>query len=173
MRGASSSFGIVTSIQVETFAAPDSVTVFSYSWDLSAADAASAAQQFQNFAQTNIPQEFGADLNVERGSSSGRVFVELTGGWYAPADQFAAVITPLLNTLPTPSGKMVIPGTYIESVQYLGKLGRLDTSGIADTHDTFYAKSLMTPEASPMTSTALNAFMSYLGDKGFTADTVC
>jgi hypothetical protein len=31
----------------------------------------------------------------------------------------------------------------------------------------------MTPEASPMTITALNAFMSYLGDTGFTADTVC
>ena len=173
MRGASGSFGIVTSIQVETFAAPDSVTMFSYSWDLSAADAASAAQQFQNFVQTNIPQEFGAELDLGRGSSSGRVSFSLTGGWYAPTDQFAAVITPLLDTLPPPSGQTITPGTYIESVQYLGGLGRLSTSGIADTHDTFYAKSLMTPEASPMTSTALNAFMSYLGDAGFTADTVC
>ena len=147
--------------------------MFSYSWDLSAADAASAVQQFQNFVQTNIPQEFGAELDIQRGSSSGRVSFGLTGGWYAPDDQFAAVITPLLNTLPTPSGQTITPGTYIESVQYLGGIGRLDTSGIADTHDTFYAKSLMTPEASPMTSTALNAFMGYLGDAGFTADTVC
>ena len=66
-------------------------------------------------------------------------------------------------------------GTYIESVQNLGGLNRLNsnTSGIADIHDTFYAKSLMTPEASPMTITALNAFMTYLGETGFTADTVC
>ena len=172
LRGASGSFGIVTSIQVETFAAPDSATIFSYSWDLSAADAASATQQFQNFVQTNIPQEFGAELNIGRGSSSGRVSFTLAGGWYAPADQFAAVIAPLLNTLPTPLGQTITPGTYIESVQNLGGLGRLNTNGIADTHDTFYAKSLMTPEASPMTITTLNAFMSYLGDTGFTADTV-
>ena len=58
-------------------------------------------------------------------------------------------------------------------MQILGALGRLNTSGIADTHDTFYAKSLMTPEASPMTIKALNAFMSYLGDAGFAAETVC
>ena len=89
MRGASSSFGIATSIQVETFAVPDSATMFSYFWDLSAADAAHATQQFQNFVQTDIPQEFGAYLVVERGSSSGMVHFGLTGGWYAPADQFA------------------------------------------------------------------------------------
>ena len=171
MRGASGSFGVVTSIQVETFAAPDSATVFEYSWELSAADAAKATQQFQNFVLTNIPQEFGAELVLGRGSSSGSVSFGLTGGWYAPTDQFAAVIAPFLNTLPTPSRQAITPGTYIESVQNLG--GRLNTSGIPDTHDTFYAKSLMTPEASPMTITALNAFMSYLGDIGFTADTVC
>ena len=172
MRGASGSFGIVTSIQVETFAAPNSATIFSYSWDLSAADAASATQQFQNFVQTNIPQEFGAYLVVERGSSSGMVHFGLTGGWYAPADQFAAVIAPFLNTLPTPSEQTVTSGTYIEGAQSVSGINRLNTSGIPDVHDTFYAKSLMTPEASPMTITALNAFMSYLGYTGFTADTV-
>jgi len=145
--------------------------LFSYSWDLSAADAASAAQKFQNFVQTNIPQEFGADFDLGRGSSRGRVSVLVTGGWYAPANQFAAVITPFLNTLPKPSAQTITPGTYIESVQSLGGLGRLNTSGIADTHDTFYAKSIMTPEASPMTSKALNAFMTYVGDAGFTANT--
>jgi FAD/FMN-containing dehydrogenase len=173
LRGASGSFGIITSIQFKTFAAPNSATIFSYTWDLSAADAASATQQFQNFVQTNIPQELGAELDIKSGSSSGRVSFSLTGGWYASADQFAAVIAPLLNTLPTPSGQTITPGTYIESVQYLGGLNLLNTSGIADTHDTFYAKSLMTPEASPMTITALNAFMSYLGDTGFKANTVC
>ena len=97
----------------------------------------------------------------------------LTGGWYAPADQFAAVIAPFLNTLPTPSEQTVTPGTYIEGAQSVSGINRLNTSGIPDVHDTFYAKSLMTPEASPMTITALNAFMSYLGYTGFTADTVC
>ena len=172
MRGASGSFGVVTSIQVETFAAPASATVFTYTWDFSAAEAANATQQFQNYVQGNIPQEFGAEIDLGRGSASGRVAFSLVGGWYAPADEFAAVIAPFLDNLPSPSQQTITPGTYIESVQNLGGLGRLSTTGIPDSHDTFYAKSITTPEASPMTSTALNAFMSYLGDEGFTADTV-
>jgi hypothetical protein len=172
LRGASGSFGVVTSIQVETFAAPDSATIFQYSWDFSATEAADATLQFQKFVQGDIAQEFGAEFNIGRGSSSGRVSFELVGGWYAPANKFAAAIAPLLNNLPTPSRQTITPGTYINSVQNLGGLGRLSTTGIPDGHDTFYAKSLMTPEASPMTSTALNAFMSYLGGAGFTANTV-
>ena len=164
--------GVVTSIYAKTFAAPASATVFQYTWDLSAAEAAEATEQFQNYVQTDIPQEIAAEIVLSKGSSEGRVSFGLTGGWYAPAEQFDAVIAPLLYNLPTPSKKTITPGTYIESVQNLGGLGRLDTSGIADTHDTFYAKSLMTPEASPMTLDALNAFMSYLGSAGFTADTV-
>ena len=31
----------------------------------------------------------------------------------------------------------------------------------------------MTPETSPMTITALNAFMNYLGNEGFIANMVC
>ena len=94
------------------------------------------------------------------------------GGWYAPADQLAAVIAPFLDALPPPSKKKITSGTYIESVQYLGG-GRLNTTDIPDKPHTFYTKSIMTPEASPMTIKALNAFMCYLGDAGFTADTVC
>ena len=173
LRGSSSSIGVVTSIRVKTFAAPPSASIFEYNWDLKAADAASATEHFQNFIHTNIPQEIGGDIVLTKGSSRGRVNFIFTGGWYAPVDQFAAVVAPFLNVLPPPSKQKITSGTFIESVQILGALGRLNTSGIADTHDTFYAKSLMTPEASPMTIKALNAFMSYLGDAGFAAETVC
>lgn len=169
-RGASGSFGIVTSIQVKTFAAPESATVFEYTWDFSAADAAAAALEFQEFVQGNIPQEFAAEIDIERGSANGRVSFELVGGYYAPPEGFAAVITPYLNKLPTPSRQSVTPGTYIASVENLGNTNQLNTTGVADGHDTFYAKSLMVPEASPMTSEALNAFMAYAGSTGFTAD---
>ena len=172
-RGASSSIGVVTSIRVNTFAAPPSATIFVYNWDLSDADAASATKQFQNFVQTNIPAEFSGDIIFQKGSSRGRVNLGLTGGWYGPPDQLAKVIAPFLNALPPPGGQNISSGTYIESVEILGRLGRLNTTGIPDTRDTFYAKSIMTPEASPMTIKTLNALMSYLGDTGFTAtDTV-
>ncbi|KAF8149346.1 glucooligosaccharide oxidase [Crassisporium funariophilum] len=171
LRGASGSFGIVTSIHAKTFAAPASSTVFEYHWDLSAADAAKATAAFQNYVLTNIPQEFGAEIVLGQGSAKGRVSFGLTGGWYAPANQFNGVIAPLLANLPKPSSKKLTVGTYINSVQYLGGLDRLNTVGIPDGSDTFYAKSLMTPEASPMSSAALNAFMNYLANNGAEANT--
>ena len=163
--------GVVTSIQVKTFPAPTSATVFRYDWDLNVADAASATEQFQNFVnEANIPQEIAGDILLLKGSSKGRVGFGWTGAWYGPADQFAAVIAPFLKTLPPPSRQSITAGTYIQSVETIG--GRLNTTGIADKHDTFYAKSIMTPEKEPMSTKALNAFMAYLGDSGYTADTV-
>ena len=96
----------------------------------------------------------------------------MVGGWYGPANEFKAVVDPYLTNLPPPSWKNVTSGTYIESVQNLGGSNQLNTTGVPDVHDTFYAKSLMTPEVSPMTITALTAFMNYVGSVGFTMDMV-
>ena len=113
-----------------------------------------------------------AEIVLSKGSSKGRVNFGLTGGWYAPADEFDDFIEPLLNTLPPYSEKTITAGTYIKSVENLGGLGRLNSTGVPDTHDTFYAKSIMTPEKAPMSINALNALTSYLGNQGFAANTV-
>ncbi|KAF9474996.1 glucooligosaccharide oxidase [Pholiota conissans] len=169
LRGASSSFGIVTSIHANTFAAPSSTTIFEYNWDLTAAAAASALTAFQNFVNgPSLPQEFAGELVLGSGSSKGRVSFGLTGGWYGPANQYAAVIAPFLATVPTPQSKKLTVGTYIASVQYLGGLGRLNTTTIPDSTDTFYAKSLMTP---PLVSAQGTAFMNYLASQGFGTNT--
>ncbi|KDR69186.1 hypothetical protein GALMADRAFT_272070 [Galerina marginata CBS 339.88] len=172
LRGSSSSFGIVTAIHAITFAAPSSVTVFEYSWNLSASEASSSLAAFQSFVLSpNFPQEFGGEIVLTPGSSKGRVAFGIHGGWYAPADQFNTVIAPLLAKLPTPANKTLTVGTYINSVQLLGGLGRLNTVGIPDTPNTFYAKSLMTPEASPMSNASMNAFTTYLANDGFGTNT--
>jgi len=174
LRGSSSSFGIVTSIRAKTFSAPASSTIFQYTWDLSASSAASAIGAFQTFVLSpSLPQEFGAELVLGVGSSKGRVYFGLTGGWYASADHFGTVIKPFLAALPKPASKKLTVGTYINSVQYLGGLGRLNTTGIPDSHDTFYAKSLMTPEGSPMSNASRTAFVNYLANQGFKTNTVC
>ena len=74
--------------------------------------------------------------------------------------------------VPKPQTKKLTVGTYINSVQYLGGLGRLNTTGIPDSTDTFYAKSLMTPTASPISAAAGTAFMTYLANQGFGTSTV-
>ncbi|KAF9541279.1 glucooligosaccharide oxidase [Agrocybe pediades] len=174
LRGSSSSFGIVTTVHANTFAAPSSATVFEYNWDLSASQAAAATAAFQSFVvSSSLPQEFGAELVLGAGSKKGRVSFGLTGGWYAPANQLAAVLAPYLKAVGVkPQSQTVTPGTYIESVGILGGLtgNRLNTSVAPDGHDTFYAKSLMTPEAQPMSAKSLQAFYDYLGSTGFSAD---
>ncbi|KAF8988419.1 glucooligosaccharide oxidase [Cyathus striatus] len=171
LRGSSGSFGITTAIQVKTYAAPSSVTVFTYNWDLTASAAASALGAYQTFAQSSVPAQLGMEVVLGKGSSSGRVSFEITGGWYGAADQCSGAIAPLLNSLPSPQSSSVKPGSYIDSVSAFSFADSLDTTTAPDTHDTFYAKSLMTPQASPISASALSSFMSYLGSSGFSTST--
>jgi hypothetical protein len=173
MRGSAGSFGITTSITVKTFPAPPSATIFQYGWDMSVTDASNGIATFQSFVQTNIPPEFGAEINLGRGSASGKVSFQLVGGWYGAANKLDATIAPLLAKLPTNPQTSVNPGSYINSVQLLVGGQSLDTTLAPDRNDTFYAKSLMTPESSPMSPAAIQAFISYLANEGFSSTMVC
>ncbi|GLB42538.1 putative oxygen-dependent FAD-linked oxidoreductase family protein [Lyophyllum shimeji] len=55
LRGAASSLGIATSLEVTTFPAPPSATIFQYTWDLNIASASQAIASFQSFVQIDIP----------------------------------------------------------------------------------------------------------------------
>ena len=169
MRGAGGSFGIATSIEVTTHPAPPSATVFQYTWDLSVKDATDAVAAFQSFVETGVPSEFGAYLNLGKGSASGRVVLDLNGGWYGRANDFNATIAPFLSKISTTPKTTLNIGSYINSVTVFGQgtgSQSLNTSA-PDKRNTFYAKSLMTPENSPMSTSAIMAFMNYLAYKGF------
>ncbi|KAF8219076.1 FAD-binding domain-containing protein, partial [Tricholoma matsutake] len=172
MRGSGGSFGITTSIEVTTHPAPPSVTVFGYDWDLSVADAANWIAAFQKFVQTDIPPQFGPYLNLTKGSASGRVRIQLSGGWYGPAGGLNTTIAPFLSQIPTSPRTILNVGTYINSVEIFGRYGgypSINTSTGPDFHDTFYAKSIMTPESSPMSISAITAFMNCLAYEGFSS----
>ncbi|KAF8166661.1 hypothetical protein K438DRAFT_1921482 [Mycena galopus ATCC 62051] len=171
IRGASPSFGIVTSIEVATFAAPASTTVFEYGWNsMTIAQATNAIASLQTFSATNIPAGFGAELVFGKGPSKSTVNVGLTGAWYGAASSFASIIAPYLATLPPTSYSTITPGSYIASVSNLAGQ-TLNTASAAETPDTFYAKSLMTPSGSPMSTAAITAFVTYMAVQGYTSDT--
>ena len=165
MRGSAPSFGITTSIEVKTFEAPPSATAFKYTWNsLDAADAVKGIAAFQRFVQSNIPPEFGAEINLFNGSTPGTVRFSLLGGWYGPESELAGVLSPFLAQLPQNPLVKLVPGTYLNSVTYLGG-GSLNTTQPEGTN-TFYAKSLMTPQNSPMSTEAITAFINYLANEG-------
>ncbi|KAF9556534.1 FAD-binding domain-containing protein [Agrocybe pediades] len=171
LRGASGSFGITTSITFKTYPVPSSATILGYDWDLSASAAADALGKFQTYVTTNIPKEFGPELTLTKGSSQGRVRFSLGGGWYGAASGLDAVLQPFLSQMPAPSNSGRNVGTYINSVASLTGGLPLNTASGPDTHDTFYAKSLTTPQASPITAASRTAFMNYLANDGFNANT--
>jgi hypothetical protein len=174
MRGAGPSFGITTSITVKTFAVPPSVTIFQYTWDLNVTTASSFLNAYQTFSLGQIPPQFGSELLLMRGSRQGRVSVTLQGVWYDVAGKFDAVVRPLLMKVDQrPMNQTVEVGRYIDSVAFFGGMGdRLNTSNVPDAFDTFYVKSLLTPESQPMTRGSCQALIQYLANEGFQAQIV-
>ncbi|KAF7370993.1 Glucooligosaccharide oxidase [Mycena sanguinolenta] len=138
IRGASPSFGIVTSIE------PPCSSMAGNSMDITTASNAIAA--LQTFAATNISAQFGAELVFGRGPSNSHVNVGLTGAWYGAANLFSSTIAPYLSTLPTPSWSTITPGSYINERVYSCKPAAFEYfDGYRDTgyvlyqvaHDTF------------------------------------
>ncbi|KAK7054995.1 hypothetical protein VNI00_003458 [Paramarasmius palmivorus] len=177
IRGAGPSFAIVTSFEFLTFPTPTYSVIYTYSWHLSISDASAALQKFQNFTLTsNVPPEMAAEINLSRGSERGFVSFTVAGAWYGSvADGGKALnesLVPLLKELPAPNGVgRQGNGTYIDTVVILANSDKgLDTS-TPDGNDTFYAKSLMTPEGEPMNDQATTAFMRYLAEDGFDSET--
>ncbi|KAJ8078354.1 hypothetical protein PM082_000561 [Marasmius tenuissimus] len=146
LRGAAPSFGITTSIEVETFPVPTYSVIFSYTWDLGAQTASQALIDFQNFITntTDLPHKFGGGLTFSKGTNQGDLVFILIGGWYGPQGKLDEVLTQFLGKMPKPATNDRLGNrTYIDSVRELS--GGLDTSNVADERDTFYARSLMTP----------------------------
>ncbi|KAF8149355.1 glucooligosaccharide oxidase [Crassisporium funariophilum] len=168
MRGSGGSFGIATSITVKTFPAPPSATIFSFNWHFTADDAADALGKFQDFVLTDAPAEFGAEMVFTKGDVQGNVSVGLAGGWYGPSDQLNKTLAPFMRVMPPPREMSFDIGDYLHSAVNLAG-GSLNTMSAPDGTDTFYAKSLMTPQDSPMSDAARKAFLSSLANEGFTA----
>lgn len=171
LRGSASSFAIVTSIQVKTFPAPPTGTIFQYSWDgLNATTASQIIATIQRFVQVNdIPPHLGGEINLFRGAVIGTISISFAGGWYSPIENLNATIIPLLHQLPATSRTSFFTGTYLATAENLAG-GSLDTKLAPDGHDTFYAKSLLTPESSPMSDAAILAYTRYLANQGFSAE---
>ncbi|KAF7326967.1 Glucooligosaccharide oxidase [Mycena venus] len=171
MRGAGPSFGITTSIEFSVFTAPASVIVFQYNWQLDVASAATALDTFQKFViEPDLPQEFGAEIVLTRGAIAGNVSFGLTGAWHGDPSLLNGTVAPFLAAMPPLNAVTLTPNDWIGSVEFLAG-STLNTSTAPDYTDTFYAKSLMTPQASPMNKAARTAFMNGLAHEGFTSNT--
>jgi hypothetical protein len=164
LRGAGDSFGIVTTFYIQTEAAPtDGIVYFQYSIPdtyTSAATAASIFLHLQDFAlNTSV-----VDRNIGFGVYMTGSAFSISGTFFGTLDNFTSTIAPeLLRTLPAPSSQNVQTMAWLDAQVQLGG-EPLATPLNYTAHDSFFAKSLVTPTESPLTEAGLEAFFQYIID---------
>ncbi|OAV99047.1 hypothetical protein PTTG_02415 [Puccinia triticina 1-1 BBBD Race 1] len=174
LRGAGSSYGIMTAMRFRTQTAPAQATNYVYDWDLSEAELTTALIKLQTYCMSNLPAQLGMTANLRKSTQSGKLRFSFTGAWYGAQNAFSGVVQPFLSQMPTPAGKSVKTSDWITSLQGLAGNQALSTSGVDLTqeHDTFYAKSITTPQSAPMSNSSIRAFSKYLANQGVQSNTV-
>ena len=172
LRGAADSFGIVTTFYLKTQPAP--ATVVNWSFGLpgmftSAATTANAFLHIQSFAQNAsvVDRKLGMGMYFDGSGFS------VSGTYFGSITDFNNKIKPeLLRTLPTPSSSSVQAVDWIKSLTLLAGNTPL-TQPLDRTkytlHDDFFAKSVVVPASSPLTSAALNSYFKYIISNGVNA----
>nr|GAT55999.1 FAD-binding domain-containing protein [Mycena chlorophos] len=152
-RGAAPSFGIITQYTYQTHQAPSSVVRFSFSFSnpsLSPQKFAHVLSAYQDYGGT-APKAMGISANVW---DSGRT-VELGGYYMGSMVNFNKTATDLLAKTGMPDGWYVQERSWIQALVEVNGGSSLDTTTASDTHTTFYAKSLVSPIASPLSNKSL------------------
>ncbi|KAJ7761113.1 FAD-binding domain-containing protein [Mycena metata] len=154
IRGAASSFGIISQYIFKTHEAPSSVVRYSLSFsnpDLSADKFTQLLNSYQSWGRT-APKELGMEANVFQG---GRV-VELGGYYMGSTADFKGIFNSLLRETGPPNDTYVQERSWIAALVEVNGGSPLSTKGQPDTHATFFAKSLVVPTASPLTNSSLS-----------------
>ncbi|KAJ7103649.1 glucooligosaccharide oxidase [Mycena belliarum] len=160
IRGASSSFGVITQFTMQTHQAPASVIRFAYNFINPSGQAldpetfASIMHAYQVWGLT-APKEIGIVANVWQEGKT----IEMTGYYTGTQADFDRVIAPLLSGTGQPSTAYVQERDWIAALTEADGGSSLSTKGTVEPHDTFYAKSLVVPSSSPLTVDALKALV--------------
>ncbi|KAL0949120.1 hypothetical protein HGRIS_009205 [Hohenbuehelia grisea] len=170
IRGAAPSFGIVTEYRYKTYPAPPSNIIFTYSYTVSPTTASSIFSAYQDFAKASAPPTLGLQASIGTPKSGNKVSIALTGVFYGSKADFNTAINPLLAKVPQPQSTNIKTYGWLDSLQVLGGQG-LNTTIIPDGSDTFFAKSLMVPQETPMTQASIKSFFDYIGNQGASSDT--
>jgi len=110
LRGAGSSYGIVTSFKFQTHTAPENNTVFSYGYNWNQTQIRNAYAVLQNFANTTMPLELNMRLMVNSYS------ISLMGVYYGTQEDFKTMIAPLITKIGTPSSTSITTQGWIDSL---------------------------------------------------------
>jgi hypothetical protein len=150
LRGAGAAFGIVTNFKFKTFTAPESNIVFQYNVNPSSAtQLATIITALQDFTRNSQPKELNMRLFL-----SG--FTTFSGVYYGTRSDFDKIMAPLLSKMGLSSGQ-ISTNTWLNTLTSFSN-GPLPQTKPYDTHENFFAKSLMPEWLSPAAITALSNY---------------
>ncbi|KAJ7225636.1 hypothetical protein GGX14DRAFT_640035 [Mycena pura] len=163
IRGASSAFGIVVQYTMQTHNAPRSVTRFAFDYkDFSGEQFTKVMEAYQAWGLT-VSKEMGIVANVWQGKD-----IQFTGYYLGSETDFDRVSAPLLIATGDPSAKYIQERDWITALTEASGEPTLSTNHSRDVHDTFYAKSLVVPQTSPITASAFSALANYFNSTNST-----
>jgi FAD/FMN-containing dehydrogenase len=111
LRGAGSSYGIVTSLKFQTYKAPENNTVFSYSFNWNETQASNGLTVLQDYANTTAPLELNLRLFVNPYS------ISVIGVYYGSQAEFKAAFVPLLAKLGIPRSTSISTRSWLDTLK--------------------------------------------------------
>ncbi|KAI2474554.1 Glucooligosaccharide oxidase [Pyrenophora tritici-repentis] len=150
LRGAGAAFGIVVDFTFKTFTPLESNVIFDYSLSpKNTSQLAKYVTALQDFSINDQPAELDMRMFLPK---------QLTGVYHGNRSEFDKVMAPLLAKLDIPagSGKVSVKG-WIDTLTHFA-FGPLKQAEVYDTHENFYAKSLMPEALSPAAIKAMSDY---------------
>lgn len=170
LRGAADSFGIITTFYLDTVPAPSSIINFEYiipGLYSSATNMTEAFLHIQSFALNSsiIDGKIGFSVHLD-----GSTFT-ISGTYLGDLSTWENTLEPaLLAGLPPPDSSTVGENSWLDSLTLLAAPSSLhQPTQNYNQHDNFYAKSVVVPSSSPLTSAALNNYFAYIIANGSSA----
>jgi hypothetical protein len=155
LRGAGSSFGIVTSYKFQTFEAPEQNLVFSYNVPLNGDSFVQALSALQNYSMNYQPKE----MNIRFTARS--TTTQLLGVYYGSKEDYDVAIKPLMDIFPTTKKPVFNQTSWIGGLTEHAFQG-MDVPYNFVSNSTFFAKSLMSQE---VTDDAWDAFKAFYNEQ--------
>ncbi|KAI9887595.1 MAG: hypothetical protein M1823_000579 [Watsoniomyces obsoletus] len=166
LRGAADSFGIITTFYLQTQSAPSTLVNFDLNISSVLESKEIAARTFFHLQKLALDSSV-VDRRLVFGTWTDRWSFYLSGWFFGSLEEFNQRIqSPLFQHLPEPDSTKIRELDWIASLENVAKDSMQVATTDYDKHATFYAKSIVVQQSTPLTRKALESYFNYAINEG-------